>query len=80
MAAMDETALAPKAHGAPRFDHRARHSEFTLIRRRSAREWTVTQRLLDPEERSDWSFDADVDLRGATEFEGPLLQLRRISE
>ena len=36
--------------------------------------------VLDPEERSDWSFDADVDLRGATEFEGPLLQLRRISE
>jgi hypothetical protein len=75
-------ALAPflAAYGAPRFDHRARHSEFTLIRRRGAREWTLTQRLLDPEERSDWSFDADVDLRGTTEFERPLLQLRRISE
>jgi len=65
-------------HAALRFDHRTRLSEFTLIRRRGAREWTVTQRLLDPDEQSDWSFDADVDLRGVTEFEGPLLRLRRL--
>jgi hypothetical protein len=66
-------------HAALRFDHRARQSEFTGIRRRGAREWTVVQRLLDPDESSDWYFEAEVDLRGMTEYEQPLLRLTRIA-
>jgi hypothetical protein len=66
------------AHGALRFDHRARLAEFISIRRRGPREWSVIQRLLDPAEESDWSFEAEVDLRGVTEPEGPLLRLVRL--
>jgi hypothetical protein len=75
-------ALAPyfAAHPVLRFDHRARQSEFTSIRRRGPREWTVTQRLLDPDEQSDAWFEAEVDLRGVLEPEGPLLRLVRFSQ
>jgi hypothetical protein len=66
-------------HSALRFDHRARLAEFIAIRRTAARQWTVTQRLLDPDERADWYFEAEVDLRGVSEPDGPLLRLVRIA-
>jgi superfamily II RNA helicase len=66
-------------HGALRFDHRARLAEFTAIRRLAARQWRVTQRLLDPGEQADWFFEAEVDLRGVAQPEGPLLRLVQIS-
>ena len=74
-------ALGPffSEHSALRFDHRARLAEFIAIRRQAARQWSVTQRLLDPDEQSDWYFEAEVDLRGVSEPEGPLLRLVRIA-
>jgi hypothetical protein len=66
-------------HGALRFDHRARLAEFISIRRNGPRQWTLTQRLLDPGEQSDGYFEAEIDLRGVTEPEGPLLRLVRLA-
>jgi hypothetical protein len=62
------------------FDHRARLAEHTRIRKTGALQWSVQQRLLDPEETGAWSIDCAIDLRGDTNPPGSLLQLLDISE
>jgi hypothetical protein len=76
-----EAALEPyfEAHGQLRFDHRARHSEFTLVERVVPRRWKATQRLLDPDEESVWYIEVDVDLRGDEIPDGPIIRLVEIS-
>ncbi len=79
-AARIEDALAGywEDHTELRFDHRARHAEFTLIERVEARRWKVTQRLLDPGEEAIWYLEGEVDLRTETAPEGTIVRLRRI--
>ncbi|HSL19836.1 MAG TPA: DUF3516 domain-containing protein [Methylomirabilota bacterium] len=44
------------------FDHRARLADATVIHREDDRRWTVTQRLMDPEDENLWFVAGEVDL------------------
>ncbi len=62
------------------FDHRARLSENTLVRRVGPRVWEVTQILCDPEGDDAWSIEATIDLTRRMEVDdSPLLTIRDIA-
>jgi superfamily II RNA helicase len=55
----------------------ARHPRNTRIRPTGAEQWTVEQRLMDPEGHDDWAIHAVVDLSGGAPIDGPIIQLER---
>jgi superfamily II RNA helicase len=71
-------ALAPflEAHGAVRFDAEARRAHLTRIEPVAPRVWHVRHGLLDPEGDALWSLEGEVDLRGETDPQGPLVALQ----
>jgi superfamily II DNA/RNA helicase len=73
-------ALAPflEAHGAVRFDAEARRSHRTRILPVAPRVWHVAQDLLDAEGDAAASLEGEVDLRGETDPQGPLVALREL--
>ncbi|MEM7354341.1 MAG: DUF3516 domain-containing protein, partial [Acidobacteriota bacterium] len=75
-----EQAMEPfhSEYGDLMFNHEARQTQHTRIERTSPRTWDVTQVLVDAEGDNLWFIDAEVDLRDARSFAGPLLRLRRI--
>jgi len=75
-----EEALDPffEEHGELRFDHAARLADKTTIREAGMHLWEVSQALLDPEGERAWFVEGEVDLRGDTNPEGPLVEVVRI--
>ncbi|MCM2270275.1 MAG: DUF3516 domain-containing protein, partial [Thermoanaerobaculia bacterium] len=57
----------------------ARRHQWTRIEPSGDRQWTVTQTLIDPEGDHDWGLRAQVDLRGATAVDQPLLRVEWIA-
>jgi len=75
-----ERALAPyfEEYGAILFTPEARRAHQTRIRSRGPRRFEVTQVIVDPAGDGIWAIHGEVDLRDATDPEGPLVQVRRI--
>ena len=77
--ALEET-LKPfwQEFGELRFDHASRLADKTTIREAGQHVWEVSQALLDPEGERAWFIEGEVDLRGNTNPEGPLIEVVRI--
>jgi hypothetical protein len=56
----------------------ARHPRHTLLQPLGDRVWSVSQRLIDPDEHDDWAIHATVDLTTGVPSDGPLIQLDRL--
>ena len=71
------TAMGPywSEHRAMNTDADSRSSAFFTLDDSNPAEWTVHQRLSDPEEDGDWGFTATVDLAAAAEYGVPSLRL-----
>jgi len=65
-------------HDAVRFEHAARFANLTHIQERAPRFWLVSQTLVATEGPTEWVLEAEVDLRGPVDDDGPLIVLRRI--
>jgi len=76
-----EEALAPfySEYDEILFTPRARLAEWTRIELHAPLCATVTQVMLDREDDNFWFLEAEVDLRGRDDIEGPWLELQRIS-
>lgn len=77
-----EQALQPfvTEFGPPEFNHRARFSDKTRIRRVEDHLWEVEQVLLDAQEMSSWSVRGWVDLRQDTAPDGVLVEVDAVSD
>ncbi len=75
-----EEAVAPffEEHGRLVTGHRARLTENTTIRPDGDHRWTVSQRLLDPDDEDLWALHGEIDLTDDTAPAGPLIQLVRV--
>jgi hypothetical protein len=77
-----EEALAPffGEHSALLDTAEARRHRWTRIEPTGDRRWQLTQTLLDPEGDNDWGLKAQIDLRGATAVDQPLLRLEWVGK
>ncbi|MDH3518886.1 MAG: DUF3516 domain-containing protein [Myxococcales bacterium] len=75
-----ERALIPfrEEYGAIVFTPEARRAHHTLIRPSGSRTWEVAQVLVDAAGDNLWAIHGDVDLRGETDPDDPLVRVRRI--
>jgi superfamily II RNA helicase len=81
-AARFEQALAPfyADHAALLDTPEARRHRWTRIEPTGDRQWQLTQTLLDPEGDHDWGLKAQIDLRGATAVDQPLLRMEWVGK
>jgi Domain of unknown function (DUF3516)/DEAD/DEAH box helicase/Helicase conserved C-terminal domain len=79
-AAALERALAPyfEQYGAIVFTPEARRAHHTTLRSSGSRRFEVTQVIVDPAGDDIWAIHGEVDLRGETDREGPLVCVWRI--
>lgn len=78
-----EKALTPylKEYGEPpKFDHRSRFSDRTLVQEVGTRQYRVRQLFDAPDSDCTWFIEATVDLDGQGDLEGPLLQMVSLGE
>ena len=75
-----EAALAPffEEYGELASGSEARLHHLTQLKPGGARQWEVTQTLVDPKGDHTWAIFAGIDLRDATAPDGPILRIRRI--
>ena len=80
-AARFAAALAPflEEYGRLVFTPEARQARHTLLKPRGPRRWDAFQVLVDPEGDDIWALEAEVDLQGQRDPEGPILRVRRIA-
>ncbi len=77
-----ERSLAPfvERYGFPRFDHEARLSEATTIRREGELRWSVAQTLYAAGGATLWAVEGMADLGVEDALDQPLIRLSRIGE
>jgi superfamily II RNA helicase len=77
---MLDSAMAPyfEEHKAIDLTPRARQPLNTVLRRISDRQWSVMQKIIDPQGEEDWGIECLVDLSTYKDQTEPLIELRRI--
>jgi superfamily II RNA helicase len=75
-----EAELAPYYAAHPRIDvtPAARRPHQTFVKELGPRRWQAVQRIVDEAGEVDWMIEAEVDLSGDFDPDGPLLTLRRV--
>jgi hypothetical protein len=81
-AARFEAALAPflEAHERIRFDPTARRADQTVLESLAPLRWRVQHVLPDPSGEDSWCLAGEIDLRGASEPDAPLVRLLAVHE